>query len=389
MRSSNFISVKSISLIAILIVFGLSAPLITYSITRASPFQLTPPGIPISETVFANLSSNELDSAIFRGDFSPDNINPHFYSVEFDVNHSLIPQDLIMEAYNFIGEPLMSYLEPTPRYSSTSRGPPLIYLKFQGKNISNPNGLVISFNALTGRVVSYTPIFENGIETWPPELQTDTINEDGLPATEHQIQLKLVEFLSAHGYTLSNNMRLFPVIAFPNKTQTALYKIVIAYVAGSVIPYSLFQGIMVYMDAITGNVIDFDYQCIEIPEIQLDGLIDPNIILQTTTDEELVYYSNDDYSESYLKLFNIGGEQDNHSARLQLTWVLQYFNENKSPEPWEIHRDAYDGGFVNYNSNYYVNLGLVRVDANLLAMTIPAVSIVVATMCYIILKRKL
>lgn len=379
---------QSVILVILIGVAGFSIPTVAFNLTRAREDQIISSGTPIQETEFSNITSEAIDPVIYKGVFNRSNTNPSLFSVSFVRLMKLNNSELYSIARDFIGDTLFSFLEPTPHYFNTSVGPPLVYLRFIGKNQSNPNGVLVGINPISKKVAVYIPRFENGLDIWPVELRQNYINENQLPADEDQIKTVFADFLKEKGYTLHVNMRVIEIIPYPNENNPSMYKIEIAYERNSIAPDEMFKGVIVYLDALTGYIINFEYRCIEIPEIDVTNVINPDLVRSYISSDEKSIEENYQYMGANLRMLYLGQEPDEYSLRFQLGWVLKYANFNLTQEPLEFPRDAYDGNLIDFTNPRYVYFGDIPIDANIVALLIPVNSMVIVSILYFTMFRR-
>jgi hypothetical protein len=175
------------------------------------------------------------------------------------------------------------------------------------------------------------------------ELLAPPIEPDGNPGNRSIIETRLVQFLDAHGYSLSEEMRLIETYAWPNETRAAWYSFKIAMPVGLVLPDEAIQGVEARVDAITGEVLDFSYLCVEIPELSIGGVINPDVAYDYMIAGVSPWSSigKSEYVGAFLRLMLI--ESTHNPIRLQLVWALQLKGTDEG-WLWEVHRDAFDGG---------------------------------------------
>ncbi|MGY5852307.1 MAG: hypothetical protein RTU92_01930 [Candidatus Thorarchaeota archaeon] len=206
--------------------------------------------------------------------------------------------------------------------------------------------VLVRLHAITGRIVSYhvhwTNRFNYGYLS-PP------INSDRSPSNRSVIESCFVQYLIDNEYYLTEKMRLIDSEAYPNETNAIDYRIRIASPNEKVLSDDFIEGIEARVDAITGEVCDFRFLYIQIPDIDTSGLINPEIIY-----DEVVDFANTNnggslnHLSTFLRLRTIAGVFDD-PIEFQLVWVFQFRTE----EGWltEVHRDATNGGLPIPNPN--------------------------------------
>ena len=330
-------------LLMLFVSMGIFVPAYTYTITRADASQIQLPGQPVNETAFSILVSPEPDSAIFRGNWSTESLRPYVLSYTPMATNLISQEEAVNISGEFIPAHYWEFLEYM-HWAELNPNLPEWTIRFTSHvdDTGGYDGLVvlISVNAFTGRVIRYHVHWD---EKANPELLAPPIEPGGNPGNRSIIETRLVQFLDAHGYSLSEEMRLIETHAWPNETHAVSYSFKIAMPIGLVLPDEAIQGVEARVDAITGEVLDFSYLCVEIPELSIDGVINPDVAYDYMITDASPWSSigESEHVGAFLRLRLI--ESTHYPIRLQLVWALQLKGTDKG-WLWEVHRDAFDGG---------------------------------------------
>ncbi|MHA1962230.1 MAG: hypothetical protein ACW99U_18660 [Candidatus Thorarchaeota archaeon] len=314
----------------------------TYISTRASQSQLRLPGTPVNETAFAVLIDQELDPAIPTGSYSTEFFRP--YILVFNPTRSnLIDQDEAINASReFIPIHYWDYLEYL-HWTRLDSYYPKWTIRFTS-HVDNSGGycglvIVTEVNAVTGRIIRYHVHWNEEVD---PDILAPPVEPDRSPLSRSMVEAKLIQFLSFHEYTLAEEMRLVETQVWPNETDASWYRFKFAKPTGYVIPDEAIQGVEARVDAVTGEVMDFSYSCLDTPKVSVEGVIDPDLVYDQIMKDVGPWSSfyDDEYLGAFLRFRMI----EDTPIKLQLVWAFQ-FKDTEDGWPREVHRDAFDGSW--------------------------------------------
>lgn len=374
--------VVTASLLLLAVLAGLSGPTYIFLTSRATPLQIQLPGTPINETAFAVLESEVSDSVVFTGSYVLESFRPYVLNFIPQTSNVISEDKALNISRDFIPAHYWDYLNYI-HWTEFNPNLPEWTFRFTSHrdDTGGYDGLVVvtGVNAITGRITWYHVHWDSKVDS---EILPEPIESDGSPVNRSIVEEKLVQFLADNEYTLPRNTRLLEVETWPNETMGEWYRFKMGTPTGPVLPDEAIQGLKARVDAITGEIMDFTYRQLEIPQISVDGLINPDyvyaMILKGASAGSSVASS--ECLGSFLRFRLITSTHD--LIRLQLVWAFQF----KDEDSWlfEVHRDAYSGDrpipnpHIIFDASYQGHMDIIAV---------PILAIALSTIVFLILRK--
>jgi len=376
----------------LIIFIGIAIPIFIFGSTQMSSSDVTPPGIAVRNTPFADIVSDEIDPVVFRAEYYISSTKPlTLTATYYQENYTLDIETSIENALRFIEEPIRNHLQLIPDWELTTNyyGFPILYLWFESISTSSFEGVHIKLNPISSRVVRYAVKWSGSPLNPPIDLQFPLINPDGGPANTTQIQSVLSDFLSFRGYTLPSSMRLLRVTGYPNNSLPNTYKIELVDSVCGVVPPDAMRGITAHLNARTGHVLSFEYSCLKLPETPITQVKKPQLVheLFLMEDSSLSnYLRRFEYKGSFLQFVPTTWNKTSVRINLHLSWTLRFFNSSESPEEYELQRNALDGTELEIDSPY-TRYALLQWIENEPILCLPFSSLGVAIVVYLVAQK--
>jgi hypothetical protein len=305
-------------IIIVLISSAAMLPYLAVSFFEFEPPLVLPrfPGVPVAETVFSALVSDQLDPVMFPG--GP--VEETETSIRMESNYTDLPhvnesvaEDAAREMVSHF--PYLDGISFTFNHVWSRLEDAAWYLKME----SSTADVFLRVNALTATVTDFTPVWKGVSPLKKDPSMVEVLNDSQV--LEHGL-----EFLQFHNYSLSGNAWLVGPLLESSLTQKhQVFIIKFFHVVNDVVVWystsyngvrNEFPQISIELDIETGQVLSFRYLWTHVPEIPLQNIIGP----EEAVDAALEYLRDEkEVSEVNVIPFSLVFE---HWRGHQLNWKM-------------------------------------------------------------------
>ncbi len=360
---------------------GFTVPLLVNSATRTNSAVIPEPGVEIPNTVFASLSTDEIDSAIIIGNWSESGLTGRYH---LDLpNPSITEEEGKIIALTFVDDDLRAFLDEDPENPKTNRMNEWRYVFFNGTRLENgiydyEAYVCITLNSMTGRVIGcyevlskeFLALLYSGRSYCPLKNETEA-------------QYMGRDYLLEHNYTLPYNtylldtrIEMFHYESAPGEPENVtrpMYIIELGIARNRVLPGRMHQGLLIQIDGVTGRVFRFEYRALQLPEVSLANLV--SISTARTVAHEYVLNDNKERAV-YLRLVHSFWVQLDY----ELAWAFAYeLNLSSGVSVEEFYVNARSGtsfypeplfsGGISLGSNPFIGIVLVLFASTIVGVT--------------------
>jgi hypothetical protein len=377
------------ALLISLILLGILLPFLAVSVLKATATVAELPGIPVTQTVFADLVSEVPDPVMLPEGTFTETENSFVMRIDYDDIPRVSNATAVEAASNFMVE--VSYLTSenltldAERTDVSGFDQTLWRLWFVGDRME----VSICVNALSGKVTRFSPRWHNSSPfQGPPNVNLLSMDE---------LEEKAVQFLKDTNYSLSENARYVGPILGDHYGLLDYDVVSLSFfnvIDEAVVWHnSFYRGpsysigpLSLALDPETGEVLDFQYNWIHVSQLPTDEVIESGLAEQVAANH--LFDRRNVNIQVLVTALVFERIRSYPISEFYLCWVV--YTES-SQGLVEVHVDALNASIVTVVENVIAGGGLLTPGSPVSITYVPwvlVVSFLTATISYTILRRK-